>query len=65
MMRTHRSIAVNVALLLVIAFAASGCAQLYGFAASQLPSLEYCNKVVYLRDGSDVSIQANCRAPVR
>lgn len=43
----------------------SGCTALVGYAPNFLPSLEYCDNVVYIRDGNQVNVQAKCRAPVR
>lgn len=31
---------------------------------SSLPTMKYCDKVEYTRDGSKITIHAECRAPV-
>lgn len=46
----------TLAALLVLALAITGC--------SSLPSMKYCDKVEYTRDGSRIVIHAECRAPV-
>lgn len=38
----------------------SGCA----FLAGNAPSMQYCDKVVYARDGNKIAIQASCTAPI-
>lgn len=37
----------------------SGCAL-----AQQLPSMQYCEKVSYERDGNKINIKAQCSAPI-
>lgn len=29
-----------------------------------LPSMKYCDKVTYIRDGSVITVHAECRAPI-
>ena len=45
-------------LLAILSFTMSGCA-----AVSQLPSMEYCNKVKYERNERIMTITAECIAP--
>lgn len=42
--------------IIVVAAMLSGC--------SSLPTMRYCDKVEYIRDGSKITIHAECRAPV-
>ena len=41
------------------------CTGLVGYAPAILPSLEYCDNVVYIRKGNHVDVQASCRVPVK
>lgn len=42
--------------VLVILVLLAGC--------SALPSMQYCDQVSYTRNGSEIHVQATCRAPV-
>lgn len=39
-----------------VAVLVSGCAA--------LPSMQYCDEVRYIRKGTDIHVEATCRAPV-
>jgi hypothetical protein len=42
--------------LLIVVVMLTGCASIYG----ALPSVKYCQKVDYQRDGGNVKINAEC-----
>ena len=42
--------------IVIVYLALTGC--------SSMPSMKYCDKVEYVRDGSKITIHAECRAPV-
>ena len=46
----------TIAAIFAVVVLVSGCAG--------LPSMQYCDKVEYKRDGSRITMQAECRAPV-
>ena len=37
---------------------------LSGCSAGVLPSMRYCDKVEYVRDGGRIVVKAECRAPI-
>lgn len=46
----------NTVLVALIALLLAGC--------SALPSMRYCDHVEYVRDGSRITVKAQCTAPV-
>jgi uncharacterized protein YceK len=46
--------------LLLLTLTLSGCSAV----AEMIPSLKYCDKVDYQRNGVDIDIKAKCKAPV-
>lgn len=47
-------------LIMTLAVLLSGCAQL----AQITPSLQYCDRVEYLRQGNQITLKAECAAPI-
>ena len=50
--------------ILILSFL-PGCTTLADRAPDLLPSLAYCDKVAYNREGNAVKVTADCRAPVK
>jgi hypothetical protein len=49
-----------IALILVIAVSTLGCAGVTGYVAEQLPSVQNCQRVEYVREYSVVELKATC-----
>ena len=47
-------------LIAIALIALSGCAALLG----SLPTMQYCDKVTYTRDGNRIKMTAECAAPI-
>ena len=45
---------------MILALCLSGCAALVG----NTPTMQYCSKVVYVRDGNKIQVSAECAAPI-
>lgn len=50
------SILIRAAIAAVCAVALAGC--------GAIPTMKYCDKVEYIRDGSRVTVKAECQAPI-
>lgn len=47
-------------LIAIALLALSGCAALVG----NLPTMQYCDKVTYVRNGNQIKMTAECAAPI-
>lgn len=47
-------------IIAIVILQLSGCAALLG----NLPTVQYCDKVMYVRNGNAIKITADCTAPI-
>lgn len=54
-----------IAIILIGLLLLGGCAGTFNTALHQLPSMQNCHDVSYVRHGSDVEITATCAVPTK